>query len=100
VVGVTTVSALCHFCRVPADFNKASVRSGIVIAGLGRHRRRPEPAAGAPALRAELALLANCSADPWDAIHKVPLPLAYLGGHPHDTAQYVTRSRRWISTDE
>jgi hypothetical protein len=100
VASVTAVSALCRFCRDPADFNKASVRSGVIVDGLGRHQRRPEPATGALARRAEPALLADRSADPWDASQKVPLPSAYLGGHPHDTAQHVTRSRRWISRDE
>jgi hypothetical protein len=33
---------------------------------------------------AEPALLANRSADPWDASRQVLLSLAYQGGHPHD----------------
>jgi hypothetical protein len=72
-MSVTAVSALCRFCQVPADFNKASVKSGIVVDGLGHHWRRPEP-----------VLLADRSADPWDASRQVPLPSAYPGGHPHD----------------
>jgi hypothetical protein len=74
VASVTAVSALCRFCRDPVVFNKASVKSGVVIAGLGRHWRTPEP-----------VLLADRSADPWDSS-------ADPGGHPHDTSP-----RNWKS---
>jgi hypothetical protein len=63
---VTMASALCRFYWVPAGFNKASVRSGVVVAVLGRQWRGPEP-----------ALLADRSADHWDANRQVLLPLAY-----------------------
>jgi hypothetical protein len=63
---VTVASTLCRFYRVPAGFNKASVRSAVIVAVLGRQWRRPEP-----------ALLADRSADHWDANQQVLLPLAY-----------------------
>jgi hypothetical protein len=40
-----------------------------------------------PVLYAEPALLAGCHFDPWDASQQVTLPLAYPGGHPHNTEQ-------------
>jgi hypothetical protein len=45
-----------------------------------------------PALQSKPTSSARCRGDPWDAIRRVALPLAYLGGHPHDTSPQNRRS--------
>jgi hypothetical protein len=77
---------------VPADFYKALVRNLVVVAGLGLQWRRLGRLLAQPTPHAEPASSAGSRGNPWDASRQVPLPLAYPGGHPHDTCPQNWRS--------
>jgi hypothetical protein len=61
VAGVTLVFSLCRSCRDPATFNKVMVNGFVVFDGLGRRRRRSQPAAGVAGSLVRAGLLGRMS---------------------------------------